>query len=100
LRFAKAKKVVWVSVKVTPANGQSLDEAIAGYTEVQEDFGLEMEDVELAGETAVQINNMPGQNISRALFTVHDDQLYQLTLVPAGADRLYGQVIDTFQFLP
>jgi hypothetical protein len=45
----------------------------------------------------VQINKMPGQNISRALFMVHDDQL---TFVPAGADRLYGQVVDTFQFLP
>lgn len=92
--------VVWVSLNVTPASGQSLEDAMAGYTEGLEDFGLEMEEVTLAGETAVQINNMPGQDISRVLFTIHNDQLYQLTFVPAGADRLYGQVLDTFQFLP
>ncbi len=92
--------VVWVSVVVTPANGQSLAEAIISYTEVPEDFGLEIEEVMLAGETAVQINNMPGQDISRVLFTIHKDQLYQLTFVPAGADRLYEQVTSSFQFLP
>ena len=92
--------VVWVRVDVSPANGLALADAIAGFTAGLEDFGLETEDVMLAGETAVQINNMPGQDISRALFAVHNDQLYQLTFVPAGADRLYDQVTTSFQFLP
>ncbi|MCB9008618.1 MAG: hypothetical protein H6656_14820 [Ardenticatenaceae bacterium] len=92
--------VVWISINVAQANGQSLDEAVASVTAGLEDFGLEMESVVLAGETAVQINNMPGQDISRELLTLHNGQLYRFTFVPAGADALYQQVTSTFQFLP
>ena len=92
--------MVWVSINVAQANGQSLDEAVASVTAGLEDFGLEMESVVLAGETAVQINNMPGQDISRELLTLHNGQLYRFTFVPAGADALYQQVTSTFQFLP
>ena len=102
-------EVVWVSVNVTPANGQLLDGAVATLTEGLEDFGLEMAEVMLDGETAVQINNMPGQDISRELLTIHDDQLYRFTFVPASADygerytqmqNLYSQVVTSFHFLP
>ena len=102
-------EVVWVTVNVEPANGQTLDALAATVTAGLEDFGLETEEVMLAGETAVQINNMPGQDISRELLTVHNDRYYRLTFVPASADYgerytqmqdLYTQVVDSFQFLP
>lgn len=93
-------EVVWLQVKVSPAAGQPLAELIAGYRANEAVFGLEFVDVVLDGETAVQINNMPGQDISRVLFAVHNDQFYELTFQPAGADRLYNQVLETFRFLP
>lgn len=102
-------EVVWVGVSVSPANGQSLEEAANVVMEGLEDFGLELGEVVVDGETAVQINNMPGQDISRELLTIHNDQLYRLTFVPASADygdrytqmeTLYAQVIDSFEFLP
>ncbi len=93
-------EVVWLQVKVAPAEGQPLDELVAGYRANEEVFGLEFEEVVLDGVTAVQINNMPGQDISRMLFAVHNDQFYELTFQPAAADRLYAQVLDTFRFLP
>ncbi|MBK8900957.1 MAG: hypothetical protein IPM53_07235 [Anaerolineaceae bacterium] len=93
-------EVVWLQVKVSPAEGQPLEELVAGYRANEELFGLEFAEVVLDGETAVQINNMPGQDISRVLFAVHNDQFYELTFVPAAADRLYAQVLETFRFLP
>lgn len=102
-------EVVWVGVNVSPANGQSLEDAAAVVIEGLEDFGLELSEVIVGGETAVQINNMPGQDISRELLILHNDQLYRLTFVPASADygdrytemeALYTQLIDSFEFLP
>lgn len=93
-------EVVWLQVKVSPAGGQPLAELIAGYRANAALFGLEFADVVLDGVTAVQINNLPGQAISRVLFAVHDDQFYELTFQPAAADRLYDQVLATFRFLP
>jgi hypothetical protein len=92
-------EVVWLQIKVSPAAGQPLEELIAGYRANEAVFGLEFADVVLDGATAVQINNMPGQDISRVLFAVHHDQFYELTFQPA-ADRLYNQVLATFRFLP
>ena len=102
-------EVVWVAIYVEPANGQTLDQFTARFTARSEDFGLEVEEVMLAGETAVQINNMPGQDIGRELLTVRHDQFYRLLFVPASADYgdrytqmqdLYAQVLASFQFLP
>jgi hypothetical protein len=92
--------VVWVSIQVEPANGQTLEELTANFIAGLEGFGLEMEEVNLDGETAVQINNMPGQDISRDLLVVHNDQFYQIKFVPAEANELYAQVTDSFRFLP
>lgn len=92
--------VVWVGIHVSQTNEQSLDDVRANMAEMIEDFDLDVEEVTLAGETAVQINNMPGQDISRQVTAVHDDQRYELTFVPAGANALYAQVTASFQFLP
>lgn len=99
--------VVWLTVHVEPANSRSLAEAVDVFTMGLDDFGLEMEEVEIGAETAVQINNMPGQEISRELLLIHNDQLYRLSFVPAGADdgerlaemeRLYEMIVGSFQF--
>lgn len=63
----------------------------------------------LGYEIAEQLDNVPGQDISRILFVVHDGRLYKLTLVPASEDAgevyeemlsLHDLVIRSFRFLP
>ena len=39
-------------------------------------------------------------SLDKWLFTIHNEQRYQLTVVHAGADTLDAQVIETFQFVP
>ena len=101
--------VIWVRVAVEPANGQLLSDVEESFEPVIEKFDLDVEHLTFAGETAVQINNMPGQEISRELITIHNDRLYRLTFVPAGIndgsqpaprEGLYAHVIGSFQFLP
>jgi hypothetical protein len=86
--------------------GQALAEeaeaALPGYT-VEQTFGLT-----LGYEPAWVLENMPGQDISRQVLVVHDEQLYRLTFVPAdpaaGAvyaemEALYEMVVNSFRFL-
>jgi hypothetical protein len=61
----------------------------------------------LGGETAVVLDNVPGQDISRQVVAVHGGRLYLLTFAPAdpgqsGAygemDKLYQTVVESFRF--
>ncbi len=100
---------VWLGVSIEPANGRTLSRAVAEMIPDPDADWLEKVDLTVAGETAVQINNMPGQDISRELLFIHDDQLFRLSFVPASVDygdrfsqmeTLYSQVIKSFHFLP
>jgi hypothetical protein len=63
----------------------------------------------LGYEIAEQLDNVPGQDISRVLLVVHDGRLYKLTFVPASEDAgevyeemlsLHDLVVRSFRFLP
>jgi guanyl-specific ribonuclease Sa len=71
--------------------------------DVERSFGLSV-----GYEPAWQLENMPGQEISRQVIVVHDGRLYKLTFVPADnqvdevhtqLESLYTTVIDSFRFL-
>lgn len=100
-------------IEVTDAAGrtaqQAEEEAVA---EVQEALpGIEVErtfGLLLDGEPANMVDNMPGQDISRQVFAVHNDRLYKLTFVPSDEamgevytemEALYELVMDSFNFL-
>lgn len=97
-------------VHIEGANGRTPDQAADEWLAF---FGLPFEpernaDVTLAGEPVVQLDGVPGQDIQRILFVVHEDRLYRLTLVPAGPDdaiyeatlALYDQLLDSWRFFP
>jgi hypothetical protein len=74
------------------------------------DFGIERSfGLTLGYEIAEQLDNVPGQDISRVVLVVHDGRLYKLTFIPASEDAgelyeemeaLYDLVIKSFRFLP
>jgi hypothetical protein len=79
-----------------------LEASMPGYT-AELNFGLSV-----GYEPAWVLEKVPGQDISRQVIVVHDDQLYRLTFVPADVqvgdayaqmESLYSLVINSFRFL-
>jgi hypothetical protein len=62
----------------------------------------------LAGEPAVILDGMPGQDIGRVVLVEHGGRLYEMTFVPADRaneaytlmDALFAIVTSSFRFLP
>jgi hypothetical protein len=102
-----------VSIVVRDANGRAASEIAAGIVaEVRTSlpaWRVRQSAAQVGGETAIVLDNLPGQDIGRQAIVVHNDQTYTLTFVPAGAagtdavqqtDRLYKIVMDSFRFMP
>jgi hypothetical protein len=84
---------------------QVADELLAVYS--LPDWDVARSTVTVDGETAVVLDNMPGQDIGRWVVVVHNDRAYRFTFVPTGADygdvaaeteALYTAVINSFNF--
>jgi len=99
-------------IVVRDANGRAASE-IAGGIVAEVRSGLPAWRVresttEIDGETAIVLDNLPGQDIGRQAIVVHDDQIYTLTFVPAApagteavrqTEQLYKTVVDSFRFM-
>lgn len=97
-----------VSITTEDLAGRSLqqvvDEFLAGYP----GFEIEQTQLTVAGENAILLDGIPGQDYYRNVFVAHNDQLYQLQIAPYDknivdslpeAEKLYAIVMDTFQFI-
>jgi hypothetical protein len=82
---------------------QAIDEFLAGY----EGFDITQTPVAVADEKGIQLDNVPGQDLSRMVMVTHDGFLYQLSFFPydpgivatfAQAEHLYRIVMDSFRF--
>ena len=98
-------------VAVEDAGGRSLDQIVADkQAEIEKALpGLDLMPsfgFMLDGAIAHQFDRVPGQDLSRQLFTVHNGRLYTLTFIPddptadafAEMETLYDMVIDSFSF--
>lgn len=97
-------------IEVTDAAGMTAaaaaDELVTSFEgfEIPRTFGYT-----LGYENAEHLDGVPGQDLGRVLLVVHDGRLYRLTFVPADPtqtevyaqmEKLFGQVVNTFRFLP
>ena len=100
-----------VRIMVQPAGGMTVDEAadsfLAVYTLPEGD--LVRESLTIDGEEAIMLDKLPGQEINRQVFVLHNDYLYQLSFLPmdenqpemyAQAEALYFTVVNSFNFRP
>jgi len=101
-------------VEVTDAGGRTPDEAadelVAEIQQAMPDFEVERTSgLLIGGEPAIQLDNVPGQDLSRQVLTGHQDRLYKLIFVPSDEaagetykqmEELYATVIESFDFLP
>jgi hypothetical protein len=100
-------------IKVTDAKGRSLEEVtMARETEIEK--AVPGSDVMwswaslLDGEPANEFRQVPGQELSRQVVTLHNGHVYTLTFLPDGPvankayaemQNLYEMVMDSFSFL-
>ncbi len=100
-----------VSISVEEANGRTADDLVNEYLEGLNpaDFGIEQSTIELGGQEATLLDHMPGQDLNRQLFLLHDGRLYHLFFTPldpedsdrqARFDELYDTVTKSFVFQP
>jgi hypothetical protein len=101
------------TISVRDANGRSAGEIAGGIlAEVKAslpNWGVRQSTAQIGGETAIVLDNLPGQEIGRQVVLVHDNQVYTLTFVPAGpagtdpvrqAEQLYKTVVESLRFIP
>ena len=99
------------SIKVLPAGGMTADQAANSFLAVYSlPVGeLTRETLTIDDEEAIMLDKLPGQEINRQVFVVHNDILYQLSFMPVDESRpelyaqmetLYNTVITSFNFHP
>ena len=74
---------------------------------LQWEAGCKRSNATIAGQEAVVLDGVPGQDINRQIMIVRNGRLYQLTFVPASEDagevyarmeQLYQKVVDSLNF--
>jgi hypothetical protein len=99
-------------VVVRDANGRAASEIAGGIVAEVEtslpNWNVWQRAAQIGGETAIVLDNLPGQDIGRQAIVVHEDQVYTLTFVPAGpsgtdavqqTEGLYKTVMNSFRFM-
>jgi len=99
----------WVFIYMEPAANrtaaQVADEKIA---EVGPGFNITRSEIQVDGKSAIVVDGLPGQDSSRWLYIVANDQLYMFNFAPwvptdpsqpTPLEYLYTSVVETLHFL-
>lgn len=98
-------------ITVEPAGGRTVEQIVDELkaTALADVAGQPATVTSLDGAPAMVFERVPGQDLTRLLYVVHEDRLYQMRFVPqdenAGAAynqmrMLYAVIVNTFQFIP
>lgn len=95
-----------VMINVTASSGRTAadhaDEIVAGF----EGFEIARSETTVAGESAVVLDNVPGQDINRRVIFTHEDRLYDLYISPIDPadtnpiDSFAEGILQSFTFIP
>ena len=96
-------------ITIEPANGRTVEQVVEGVkTELGEGFNVTVDTaMGIDDAQALVVNGLPGQDVNRQLFMVHNDQVYNIVFAPANLDAgepyrqmegLYSMVVNTFHF--
>lgn len=93
-------------ITATPSDGRTAadlaDEIAAGF----EGFEIERSESRVAGEPAIVLDNLPGQDINRRVIFEHEGLLYHIYFSPidpanpAPLNAFIAGILDTFTFIP
>jgi hypothetical protein len=77
----------WVSVDTVEAQGRTARDAADEMLNAFQGLSVGESTVLLGGEEALVLDGMPGQDLTRMVFIVHNDKLLTLTFGPLGSDN-------------
>lgn len=97
-----------VSITVEDLAGRTIDQVVDEFLAGYEGFEIERTNLTVAGEEAILLDGIPGQDFYRMVLVTHDGILYRLQFAPYDenladtfpqAEQLYALVVDSFQFI-
>lgn len=96
-----------VSIYTEELAGRSMEQVIDDFIAGYEGFEIEQTRLAVAGEEAILLSSIPGQDYYRKVLVIHDGLLYHLNFEPYDenlvdtfpqAESLYALVMGSFQF--
>lgn len=106
LNVEEPRVIITVEDAGSQTVGQTADSLLA---EFPAEFNLVKTPLQIGGEEAYMLDNLPGQDFNRQVVVVHNNRLYRFMFAPVGKDygdvaarteTLYTTVIDSMKFLP
>jgi hypothetical protein len=91
-----------LSVSVTGAGARTAEQAADDLVASMPGFELKRSTVDIAGQEAVVLDNVPGQDLMRRVLVVYNGRLFDLTFSPADHEQLeafYQSIVADFQLL-
>lgn len=86
-------------IVVTPADGRTAEQVADALVAEMAGFEIKRSNAEVAGQPAVILDNLPGQDINRRVVLVYNDRLYALTFFPmdhAEIEPFYQAIMADF----
>ena len=91
-----------LSVAVTGAGARTAEQAADDIVASMPGFDLKRSTVDIAGQEAVVLDNVPGQDLTRRVLFVHNGRLFDLTFSPADHEQMeafYHSTVADFKLL-
>ncbi len=93
-------------ITVTPGEGRAAADAADAIVAGFEGFEIARSETTVAGEPAVVLDNLPGQDINRRVLFTYEDRLYNIyfspidSANPAPLDAFVESILGSFTFMP
>ena len=71
-----------LAIAVSAADGRTAEQVADALIAEMTGFAIQRSSAEIAGQPAVILDNVPGQDLNRRVLIVHNDRLYDLTFSP------------------
>lgn len=91
-----------MSVSVTAAGARTVEQVVSDIVAAMPGFDLKQSAIDIAGQEAVVLDNVPGQDLMRRVLFVHNGRLYDLTFSPADHEQMeafYSAIVADFKLI-
>jgi len=92
-----------LSISIVGAGARTLDQVVADILASLPAYDFKPSTVDIAGQTASVLDNLPGQDLMRRVLFIHNGRLYDMTFSPADHAEMaifYNAIVANFQLLP
>jgi hypothetical protein len=91
-----------ISISVTGAGARTTEQVVDDIVAAMPGFDLKQSTIDIGGQEAVVLDNVPGQDLMRRVLFVYNGRLYDLTFTPADhqqMETIYSTIVANFQLL-